>query len=271
MKTPPPEHSMMDVAPTVSAILGLSAPAQVRGAPIDAIVDDLRGRDRVAVLAPDAFGWFAWNLWQRELPFLYALHARHSLILRSVLPSITPVNFATMITGTDLAGHGARTYDHAIAAETLFDVVRRAGGTGAAVGFEGYTGSQLLARYADIDGTVPRGPEGGSDEHIVDKVIEIADRDRPTFLIAQLGRVDDVFHEHGPASPEVLPMLRATDARLRRAVEHLAPLGYGVLILADHGQHDIEDDPTTPLKGGHGTDSDIDCQVPCTWAQDEDV
>jgi bisphosphoglycerate-independent phosphoglycerate mutase (AlkP superfamily) len=60
-------------------------------------------------------------------------------------------------------------------------------------------------------------------------------------------------------------MLRETDRRLRELVDHLKPLGYGVIILADHGQHDIVDDPTTRLKGGHGSDRDEDCQVPCTW------
>jgi len=195
------------------------------------------------------------------MPFLRALHADRSLILRSVLPSITPVNFTAMITGTDLDGHGARTYDHEIQAETLFDVMRAAGRRSAAVGFEGYTGGRLLTRYSDIDGTTPR----GSDDNIVDTVVRIADTERPSFVIAQLGRVDDVFHQHGPSSPEVVPMLRETDMRLKRLVEHMKPMGYGVIILADHGQHDIIDDPTTTMKGGHGSDSDIDCQVPCTW------
>ena len=258
----PKNYSMMDVAPTVSAILHLPAPAQAKGHPIPEIVAGLTGVDKIAVLAPDAFGWFAWTLWQDELPYLRSLHARGSVILRSVLPSITPVNFATMVAGTDLEGHGVRTYDHDFACETLFDVVRAAGGQSAASGLEGYTGSKLLARFADIDGTTAP----GGDDLTVDKVIEIAEAHAPTFIIAQLGRVDDVFHKYGPSSPEVVPMLRATDARLKRAVEHLAPLGYGVIILADHGQHDI-DDPTTPKKGTHGSDSDADCQVPCTWAR----
>ncbi|MCD6285190.1 MAG: alkaline phosphatase family protein [Anaerolineae bacterium] len=254
-------YSMMDVAPTVSVALGLSAPADAKGSPIPDVVADLAGVERIAVLAPDAFGWYAWSLWQREMPYLVSLHARHSLILRSVLPSITAVNFSTMVTGTDLEGHGVRTYDHDFQAETLFDVVRAAGKRSAAVGFEGYTGSKLLARYSDIDGTtVP-----GTDDKIADTVIRIAEAQRPEYLIAQLGRVDDVFHQFGPSSPEVVPMLRATDARLQRLVEHLKPLGYGVIILADHGQHDIVNDPTTTLKGGHGSDSDQDCQVPCTW------
>jgi len=104
-----PVYSMLDVTPTVSVILGLPAPAQARGAPIPTIVGDLTGVRRVAILALDAFGWFAWALWQSEMPYLRSLHAARSLILRSVLPSITPVNFATMVTGADLDGHGVRT------------------------------------------------------------------------------------------------------------------------------------------------------------------
>lgn len=257
----PTTYSMMDVAPTVSAILGLPVPSGAKGSPIPEIVADFKAVERCAVLAPDAFGWFAWSLWQDQMPYLQKLHAESSLILRSVLPSITPVNFSAMVTGTDLEGHGVRTYDHNFQCETLFDVVRAARGQSAAVGFEGYTGSKLLARFADIDGTTER----GSDDHIVDTVIRITQADQPQFVIAQLGRVDDVFHQFGPSSPEVVPMLRATDARLRRLAAHLKPLGYGVIILADHGQHDIVDDPSTTLRGGHGSDSDQDCQVPCTW------
>lgn len=254
-------YSMMDVAPTVSTALDVPVPVAAKGAPIPEILRDLAGAARVAVLAPDALGWFAWTLWQDEMPFLKSLHAERSLILRSVMPSITPVNFSAMVTGTDLEGHGVRTRDGSFQCQTLFDVVRRAGGRSAAVGFEGYTGSTLLARYADIDGTT----DPGTDDLIVEKVIEIARGDGPEFLIAQLGRVDDVFHEFGPSSPEVVPMLRDTDVRLRRLVKVLQPLGYGVIILADHGQHDITDDPSTSKKGGHGQDREEDRLVPCTW------
>lgn len=254
-------YSMVDIAPTVSAVLGIASPADAQGAPIPEIVEDLSGVTRVAILAPDAFGLFAWTLWRNEMPFLSSLHAMHSLILRSVMPSITPVNFAAMVTGTDLEGHGVHTRDDSFHCQTLFDVVRRAGGQSAAVGFEGYTGSTLLARHADIDGTV----EPGSDDLIADKVISLARHESPEFVIAQLGRVDDVFHKYGPSSPEVVPMLRDTDARLRRMVRTLELFGYGTIILADHGQHDIVDDPSTAMRGGHGQDRDEDRLVPCTW------
>ena len=85
----PDTYSMTCVAPTISAILDLPIPAQASGTAIADVVGDLHNRDRVAVLATDAFGDYAWGLWRGEMPFLHSLHARRSLILRSVLPSIT--------------------------------------------------------------------------------------------------------------------------------------------------------------------------------------
>lgn len=252
---------MTDVAPTISAILGLPAPAQTTGTAISSMVPGRRV-GRVAVLATDALGEYAWGLWGSEMPFLQSLHARQSIILRSVMPSITPVNFATMVTGTDLAGHGVHTYDHDFACETLFDVVRRNGEKSAGIGIDGYTGSKLLGRFADLQGTVKE----HSDDAVADAIVEVVDRHAPQFLIAQLGCVDDVFHLHGPSSPEVVPMLRETDARLKRLVKHLQPRGYGILILSDHGQHDLPDPAPGGKKGSHGTDSPQDCLVPCTWA-----
>lgn len=255
------EYSMVNIAPTISAILGLPAPAQSKGKPIREIVADLTGCGRVAVLAPDALGMFAWNLWKSNMPYLSSLHARNSLTLRSIMPSKTPMNFATIVTGTDLAGHGIHSKKHDFACETLFDVIRKANGKSAGVGLNGYTGSELLARYADIGVNAGDGP----DDFVVEKVIEIIDRDRPKFIIAQMGNVDKIFHRYGPSSPSVVPMLKGTDARLELMVNHLKPAGYGILILSDHGQHDVIDPPEGEYKGNHGTDSPEDCLVPCTW------
>jgi len=255
------ESPMTSVAPTVSAILNLPAPKDATGKAIPEIVSGLKGCKHVAIIATDALGMFAWNLWRHEMPYLRSLHARNSVVLRSVLPSITPVNFATMVTGTDRDGHGIHSRRHDFECQTLFDIVRASGGKSAGIGIHDYTGSALLGRFADICGNVG----DGSDDDIADKIIEISSNGAPEFMIAQLGRVDDVFHEHGPSSPKVVPMLRETDVRLKRLVDHLKPLGYGVIILSDHGQHDVLDALPGEHKGNHGTDSDEDCLVPCTW------
>lgn len=252
------EYSMLDIAPTISAILEVPVPAQSEGTPIPEIILDLSGAARVILIAPDALGMFAWGLWKTEMPYLRSLHQQHSLILRSVLPSITPVNFGAMVTGAGLEVHGAQTFEHAFTCETLFDTIRRNNSHSAGVGLDGYTGSALLGRFADIWGNAGK----GDDSAVENRTIEIAESERPEFIISQLGVVDDVFHRYGPSSPSVVPMLQDLDARLQRMVERLNILGYAVLILSDHGQHDV-DEPG--LKGTHGTDSDADCLVPCTW------
>lgn len=255
------EYSMIDIAPTVSAILGLQSPAQATGSIIPEMARDLSSCGKVAVLAPDSLGNLAWQQWQNEMPFLKSLHTEHSVILRSIMPSITPVNFAAMVTGSDLSVHGVGAKTDKFACETLFDIVRNAGGKSAGVGLEGYTGSELLGRHADIWGNGGDGSDAGVEE----KVIEIVDHDAPRFLIAQLGRVDDIFHRYGPSSHLVVPMLKETDARLQRLVEHLKHLTYGVIILSDHGQHDVLDAREGENKGSHGTEMSEDRLVPCTW------
>lgn len=255
------EYSMMSVAPTVSAILHLSPPAGAKAGAIPEIVNDLAGSERVVILAPDALGLFAWNLWKHEMPYLSSLHGSRSIVLRSVLPSITPVNFSTMVTGTDQEGHRVGSFKDSFACETLFELLRKTGKKSAGVGLDGYTGCELLGRFADICGDAGK----GTDDDIAVTALEIAERDTPEFVIVQLGVVDDVFHEFGPSSPSVVPMLQRTDARLKVMVDRLKRRGYGVIILSDHGQHDVPDAKPGEHRGTHGTDSDIDCQVPCTW------
>jgi len=255
------QYSVVDIAPTVSAILNLPPPAQATGSVISEIAQDLSTYKRIIVLAPDALGVFAWQKWQNEMLFLKSLHAKHSIILCSIMPSVTPVNFAAIVTGADLSAHGVHDKTDKFECETLFDVVRKAGGKSAGVGLEGYTGYELLGRHADIQGS------GGnrSDAGVEEKIIEIVDHDTPQFLIAQFGKVDDIFHRYGPSSPLVVPMLKETDARLQRLTKHLKHLNYGVIIVSDHGQHDVINARKGENKGAHGTDMSEDCLVPCTW------
>jgi len=280
------ELSLMQLAPTIAAVLGLPAPNGCRlafdglrpsreagaprngcqqdaGAPtataIADIVDDLRGAERLAVLAPDALGVHPFTLWRHEMPFLDGLHAQHSLVLRAVQPSITPVNFATIITGTDQRRHGIQTFKDSFRCETLFDVVRAHGGQSAGVGQKGYTGSELLGRHADFWGRA----ETNTDAEVAQIALGFAREHRPQFLIVQLGSTDDVLHKWGPSSPEVVPVLRETDARLREMVGELTGLGYAIIITSDHGQHDAE--AGSERHGTHGTEMDEDALVPCTW------
>jgi hypothetical protein len=249
------QHSMTCLAPTISAILGLPAPAQCEAEPIFPIVEALAGTERIAVVAPDALGYSILERWRAEMPYLDSLCREDCMLLRSVMPSITPVNFATMVSGVDKSVHQIGAFTDDFRCETLFELLRAEGYHSAGVGRRGYTGAELLARHADIPGVA----ENNTDAEVERIALRIAREYQPEFTIVQLGSTDDVFHKHGPSSPEVLPTLHETDQRLRRMVEALGREGYSVIITADHGQHDTE------TGGSHGTDCDDDCLVPLTW------
>ena len=255
------EHSITEILPTVVKILGLSMPAQSDTGVISEIVNDLSGCKKIAIVATDGLGLFAWNQWKSNMPFFRSMLNRNSVVIRSIMPSITPVNFAAMVTGAELAVHGVEQMDKTFECETIFDVLRKQGKRSAGIGLEKYTGSNLLGRHADIWGN----GGNGSDADIERIVIEISENEAPDYLIAQLGIIDDVFHQYGPSSPSVVPMLQDTDLRLERLVKHLNNLDYGVIILSDHGQHDVPDAVGYEFRGVHGTNSDEDCLVPCTW------
>lgn len=262
-------YSMKAVAPTVCAALGLKPPRPATEAPIAPMLDDLRGAKRLAVLAPDALGIVAWSMWKDEMPFLKSLHEKNSILLRSIMPSVTPVNFACMLTGAELAVHGIdKPYQRDdgwidFQCETLYDVVRDAGGQSAGAGQQGYTGELLLARCADLAWVAERGPAATVRDLIESKY----DDALPMFLIAQFGNVDSTFHRLGPSDPEVVPMLEELDRTLQGLTEFLTRAGTDIIFLADHGQHDILDPAQSGKRGAHNTDTPEDRQVPCTWVK----
>ncbi len=256
------EYPMTAVAPTVSLIINLPIPKQATGPVIEEIVESLKGAKKIAILAPDALGLLTWEKWKNEMPFFTDLASVNLLALRAVMPSITPVNFATMVSGCDQSDHSIQTYDDCFQCETLFDILRKAGLKSVGIGRKDWTGSRLLGRNADICGT----GESGSDEDVERLILEVAKKQSPIFLIAQIGITDNVFHHYGVLSPNVIPFLQEMDNRLRRIVMDLRKFEYGILILSDHGQHDyIRQDGSTG--GTHGTNSDEDCLVPLTWTK----
>ena len=255
------EYSMTQILPTVIEILGLSLPAQSDTNVIQEIIYDLSGYNKIAIVVTDGLGLFAWQQWDINMPFLRSMLNRHSIVIRSIMPSITPVNFAAMVTGAKLAVHSVKQMDNTFTCETIFDVLRKKGKRSAGIGLEKYTGSNLLGRHSDIWGN----GGNGLDNDIEKIIIEISEKEVPDYLIAQLGIIDDVFHQYGPSSPSVVPMLKDTDLRLERLVKHLKNLDYGVIILSDHGQHDVPDAAGGEHRGVHGTVSNEDCLVPCTW------
>ena len=58
------------------------------------------------------------------------------------------------------------------------------------------------------------------------------------------------------------------DGYLKTILEAARDNGYSVIVLADHGQHESEDET---YKGDHGTDMPEDIEVPFLWANNTEL
>jgi len=253
-------YPMQALAPTAAAILGVPAPKQAEAPPIDSIVNDLRGAKKVAILGIDAFGAAIWNKMRDKTPYLNSLATKtNQAQLRSVLPSVTCVNFGCMITGGSQKTTGIKTFDSELACEDLCAVLRAYGMKSGGFGRKDYTGDRLLGRYADV---AVQGKT--SDQDVLAGLMEIVDEKKPEFVIVQYGKTDDVFHAQGPFSTQAAEACAGADAWLQKIVPWLHARGYAIIITADHGQHDVPRANGT-TGGAHGTASDLDCLVPLVW------
>lgn len=261
----PRTYPMQALAPTVATILNVPVPKQAEAPPIEAIVNDLQGSKKVAVLGIDAFGDAIWAQTRDQTPYLNGLaQPNNRARLRSVLPSVTCVNFACMITGGSQTTTGIETFDSKLACEDLFSVLRAQGLKSGGFGIKDWTGDRLLGRYADLSVR-----DKANDEEVLAGLMEIVEEEKPEFIIVQYGETDAVFHRHGPSSDEARAACGRADAWLARVVPWLRSRGYAIIITADHGQHDVQNE-SGETSGQHGSDSDIDCLVPLVWLRSGD-
>jgi predicted AlkP superfamily pyrophosphatase or phosphodiesterase len=255
-------YPMQSVAPTVAAVLSIPSPASAEAGYIEKTVVDLKGVKGVAVLAIDALGYEIFNHFKDCMPCLKSIFENNSATIRSIMPSITPVNFSCMVTGASQEVHKVKSLFSNIECETLFQVLRKNGMKSAGLGRKGYTGHELMGRYADYS------TEGKaeSDEEVEKIFNDYLKTEKPEFIIVQYGATDDQFHKYGPYSDKARDAVIKADLWLSRCIDNLKSEGYGIMILADHGQHN-NDDKDSHLLGVHGGSTDEDCIVPFTWTR----
>lgn len=256
-------HDMRTLAPTVAALLEVRPPAGAEVRPIPQVVARLGPVQRLAMVVIDAFGMATWDYARDRCPTVNALAANHLLTIHSVLPSITPVNFATMVTGASPQAHGIRARTERLELETLFHVLRTEGRSTAAVGRALSTVGILLSPFADLRGVA----ESNEDREVLDLGLNILIDHEPAYLLLQFLAVDSASHRHGPFSPANAQAVAETDARLRALIGQLVAQEYGLLLLADHGQHTTPSEAQQPGHiGTHGDAVGEDVRVPLIWA-----
>ena len=253
---------LTSLTPTVCQALGLEAPADVSDStlPEKALPGDLFAAQHVLMLVLDSWGELNWQRVRDKTPYLSGLDAEFRLgTLLAVLPSITPVNFASIGTGAEPSIHKVRTRYDQPAAQTIFAAASEQGLKSSVLGPEESSSVLVLGPTADFclrtQTKFDSNPELAllSARHLFEE--------KPNLALCQWLDLDSVGHFCGPFSSEHLETYAKTDHLLRHFIPLVRRLGYWTFITADHGMH-IDPDPEAKEPGTHGSDQLVDTLVP---------
>ncbi|MBQ3087836.1 MAG: alkaline phosphatase family protein [Clostridia bacterium] len=256
MKNP---NNLDSLAAALAHIIGIEPPEQAATANEDLCryaTDALCGQkaDRVFMYNPDAIAQWIYQKYPAMLTQVKQ-QTDIEIPLCTVMPSVTPVCFATMYTGTQPAVHGIQSYTKPVLQiDTLFDALIRSDKKAAIVSTSGDSMSKIfLERNMDyfFYDTV---------EQANAKACELILRDQHDFIAVYNGNYDSFMHKFGPESMEALAELRCNVRTFGMFAEliannwqsHNTLLGFAM----DHGCHEIDGDC-----GSHGLDMDEDLNI----------
>ena len=247
------------VARTITDIVGIDAPQQAEPS-ISVICNCVKkvfGEktvDRVFMYNPDAIA--LWLFQKYTALFEKALLLSDIQIpLLSIMPSVTPVCFASMYTGTIPSVHGIQTYEKPVLkTDTVFDAFVRAGMKPAIVSTANDSISCIFLER-DMDYYV-------FDTHneCTEKAIELIKEDKHDLVVLYNGNYDTVMHRAGTESIESISEMKQnieTYCILIEQIEkqwsnHRTMIGF----CPDHGCHEIDGN-----LGSHGLDMAEDMNI----------
>lgn len=210
--------------------------------------------DRVFMYNPDAIGEWIY----RKYPHLLEEAIKRTELeipFCTVMPSKTPVCFATMYTGAQPCVHGIKKYERpVIKIDTLFDALIRSGKKPVIIAEKNSSMSIIyLERKMDyfIYDTI---------EEVNAKAVEVILEDKYDFVVVYNGNYDDMMHRVSPEGIEALAELKANSAAFgifsalieKYWTSHNSLVGFAT----DHGCH--ENDGKC---GGHGSDMCEDLNI----------
>ena len=212
------------------------------------------GVDRVFMYNPDAIGQWVCNKYPHLIKEVKAL-TDIEVEFKTVMPSVTPVCFATMYTGVQPSVHGIQAYEKSvIKIETIFDVLIKANKRVAIVSTINDSISKIfLERNMDyfILDTV---------EQVNAKACELILKDEHDFIVVYNRNYDSTMHKFGPESIEALSEIKANsqayatfDSMIKEHWKnHTTLVGFAT----DHGCHEIDDN-----LGSHGLEMPEDINI----------
>ena len=210
--------------------------------------------DRAVLYNPDAVALWLYMKYTDKFTKA-ALCSDLAVPMLSVMPSVTPVCFASMYTGVMPDVHGIKRYEKPVlTTHTLFDSFIEAGKKAAIVSTSGDSISKIfLEREMDyfIYDTI---------EEVNAKANELIEADNYDLLVIYNGNYDGTMHKHGPEAEIPFEALKQNVDYYTEIVEKIKNewKDHNVLygFCPDHGCHEIDGGC-----GSHGLDMEEDMNI----------
>ncbi|MBO4406102.1 MAG: hypothetical protein J5849_00240 [Clostridia bacterium] len=250
--------SLTREAATLADAMGIEPPREA-DPPILPLAELLKEKmggtaERTLFFHPDAAAEWLF----RKYPDYFLPVLRHAPMTRpysTVMPSVTPVCFATIYSGALPEKHGIRAYQKPILTiDTLFDRLLDAGKRVANVASRGCSMAMIFADRK-MDAYVTE-----DDGDTFRTALSLLEEDKYDHVSVYFGEYDSIMHARGTESAEALAKLEEHFRHFGLLAEKARTLWAGkrhlIAVGTDHGVHDQADG-----RGAHGTDLTADLNV----------
>lgn len=253
-------ETIKSVTPTICKLFSIDFPNVCNEPPLNEIINIASKKQETAVekgivFCADAMGSQLLNFDSRFFDKINK-YSPVRITLRSIFPTVTPVCFASMFTGTDPDIHGINKFEKPVLnCETLFDSFVKANKRIAIVAVEGSSIDKIF-RNRKIDHFSEK-----YDQEVQKKTLELIQGGSHDFIVSYNQEYDDMLHSHGPFHNNSIKSAKNVICRFIEIGEITEKFWkkYNRMISfsPDHGGH--FDEKTG--KGGHVTDSEEDMVV----------
>ncbi|ATL45309.1 alkaline phosphatase [Elizabethkingia sp. HX WHF] len=205
----------------------------------------------VVLIGCDGFGAYA--LPEADMPNLKNLmkEGSWSLKARSVLPSSSAVNWASMIMGAGPTLHGYTEWNSAVPEipssdltkdgmfPSIFSILKEQKPSAKTAVIYSWQGIDPLVQKGTTDIRIPA---KDNDDFCTESAVEVIKTKKPTLTFVHLDQPDGVGHNIGHHTPAYYEELKKVDARIGKIVQAVKDAGIAnetvIIVTADHGGKD---------------------------------
>ncbi|MCL1670714.1 alkaline phosphatase [Elizabethkingia ursingii] len=205
----------------------------------------------VVLIGCDGFGAYA--LPEADMPNLKNLmkEGSWSLKARSVLPSSSAVNWASMIMGAGPTLHGYTEWNSAVPEipssdltkegmfPSVFSILKEQKPSATTALIYSWQGIDPLVQKGTTDIRIPA---KDNDDFCTDSAVEVIKTKKPALTFVHLDQPDGVGHNIGHRTPAYYEELKKVDVRIGKIVQAVKDAGIAsetvIIVTADHGGKD---------------------------------